>query len=115
MGINRFHVPQPGDPADFIVRADTTVADSTEIDISEFAGGGFVMPDSTSATSIAFHVSTRPGGEYEPLYDRDNAAVTQTVAASRAYPFPDEIYGFGALKLVASGGDEADIRISLKG
>lgn len=114
MPINRFHVPHPNDTTDFIVRADSTAADSTEIDISEFAGGGFVMPDSSSATSIAFHVSTRIGGEYEPLYDRDNAAVTQTVAVSRAYPFPDEIYGFGALKLVANA-DEADIRISLKG
>lgn len=115
MSIIRFHVPHPGDPTDFIVRADTSVADSTEIDISEFAGGGFVMPDTTSATAIAFHVSTRIGGEYEPLYDRDNAAVSQTVAASRAYPLPDELYGFGAFKMVASGGDEADIRLSLKG
>jgi hypothetical protein len=115
MSIIRFHIPHPGDPTDFIVRADTSVADSTEIDISEFAGGGFVMPDSTSATVITYHVSTRMGGEYEPLYDRTNTIVTQTVAAARAYPFPVEIYGFGAMKLVATTGDEADIRISLKG
>jgi len=113
MSLIRFHTASDEHPNEQSITASTTPEGSTEISIRDFAGGGIVLPASTSATALTYHVAAKPGGAYRALYDRDDAAITQSVAQGRAYPLPDEIYGFGALKITAD--TEVTLTVSLKG
>jgi hypothetical protein len=113
MSLIRFHTASDDRPNDRSITASTALEGSTEIDIRDFAGGGLVLPASTSAAALTYHVAAKPGGTYRALHDRDDEAVTQAVAQDRAYPLPDEIYGFGALKITSD--TEVTLTVSLKG
>jgi|GEM_PF-2492283 len=114
MSIIRFQTASDEVPNNRTVTAATSVEISTEIDIRDFAGGGIVLPSFGSATTLTYYVASKPGGTYQPLYDRDNAAVTQAITSEKSYPLPDEIYGFGALKITADN-ESLSVVISLKG
>ena len=83
-----------------VVSVDSVVADSEEIAKGDYAGGNFTVLAGTSTVTITFYRSKEKGGTYTQMYDKDNAALSRTVAASRSYPLPDEVYGVPWLKLV---------------
>jgi hypothetical protein len=114
MSIIRFHTASDERPNDRTVTAHTSLDSSTEINIKDFAGGGVQVGTLSSATTLTYYVAAKPGGTYRQLYDRDNEAVTQAIGSDRSYPLPDEIYGFGALKLTADN-EVLTIIVSLKG
>jgi len=68
--------------------------------------GMVFIPDGSGITTLTFHASDCPEGEFEPLYGLDSAgapvAVTLTVAANRAVPLPEELRGCRAFKMVAN-------------
>jgi hypothetical protein len=113
MSIIRFHTASDSSPNDFQVTAAILPEDATEIDIRDFAGGGISVPDGVPTTTIWYYVATKPGGTYRLLHDRDDAGVEQIVNGGYCYPLPDEMYGFGAFRMVA--GTAFDLAVSLKG
>lgn len=92
----------------------TNSIDTTEtINISGMASGTVGVPTGSSVTSLTYWVS-HDGTTYIPLYAVDNsAAVTQTVAQTRAYPIRSEAFGARFLRIVANA--SGDVYVSLKG
>tara|TARA_R100001594_G_scaffold137007_1_gene179730 strand:- start:510 stop:833 length:324 start_codon:yes stop_codon:yes gene_type:complete len=91
----------------------TAIADSDEIDYGEFARGQIHVPSGSSITTLTFHTSHKPGGDYEAAYDSSNAAVTMTVAADRSYPIPVDLIGARVFKM--TGDAAGTVHLSLKG
>lgn len=116
MPIDRFHISTDEAPNNRTVTAHhTTVASATEIDIRSLAGGGVWVGTLTDQTTLSYYVAGTPGGTYKRLYNRDGTAVTQAIDDDRAYPLPDEIYGWGALKIMVDGTAGLSVVVSLKG
>lgn len=103
----------------------TTIASgaalSGVIGFKDHAGGGIIMPATWTAASLGFQVSAAPGGTFVALYDAAGDLVELTVAASQAFPLPDELFGFAYFKLWSqtAGVDvnqaaDREIRVSLK-
>ena len=95
------------------VSVDTTVAACEEILFGPYAGAIVFVPTGSSITTLTWYVAEKAGGTYLAAYDEDGVAVTQTVAAAKAYALPAALYAARALKAV---GDAAGtIAISVKG
>lgn len=84
---------------------------SPTIKVGDIAGG-IVHVLSGSVTSLQFWVCDTENGTYIRLYDSSNAAIARTVATSRAYALPDELFGAEFLRIV--GDATGVIRLSLK-
>ena len=83
------------------------------IDIAGAASGSVGVPTGSSITSLTYWVS-HDGTTYIPLYTVDNAAaVTQTVAQTRAYPLRSEAFGAKFMKIVVNAA--GSVYVSLKG
>lgn len=69
--------------------------------------GAFSIPATFTSTAVTFSVSHDQGVTYTALYNASNALVSITVAVSRAYPLPAEVFGATSFKMVfgsAEGG-----------
>ena len=95
------------------VALNTAVGTTGEINYINYCGGTIHVPSSSSITSLTWHSSNEPGGTFVASYDKDGAAVTQTVAAGRSYPIPDALFGSRAIKAVADAAES--VLVSLKG
>jgi len=62
--------------------------------------GVVYVPTGSSITTLTFHVAPTISDTFIPLYTTGGSAVTQTVAAARAYPLPSSLVGAGAMKVV---------------
>lgn len=80
------------------IAASGTTSDA--LSCKEACGAVIIMPAAITGTNLAFHVSDTISGTYVPVYNSSNAAVTRTVAASRAYALPDEALSAAYVKLV---------------
>lgn len=90
----------------------TEIGTTEEIMIGNHATGTVGIPTGSPITTLTYWVS-HDGVTYIPLYAVDNAAaVTQTVAQTRAYPIRSEAFGARFLKLVAN--TAGDVYVSLK-
>lgn len=90
---------------------------SGAIAVADFSFGSFVIPASFTGTAISFTGCDTADGTFVSLYDSTNTIISKTVAVSRAYPLPPEVFGFKFVKLVsgsAEGGDRS-ITVTLKG
>ena len=100
-----------------VVPVVANIADATEIDLRGYAGGMVLFRTGETITTLTFYVAEKDAGAfldgeagtYEQLYDTDNAAVSMTVAANRAYPLPDEVFGCHFLKLIGDSAATPDI------
>ena len=82
----------------------TTVAASTEIDMSRFAGGSFQLPAGSGTTEITVYAQVG-SVEYGIANDENwNALPPLPVVAGLPYPFPPSSYYYPRIKLVASAG-----------
>lgn len=78
-----------------------------------YARGSFVTPSSLTSTSFTFQVSV-DGSTWVNLYDVFGAQISITVAASRAFPLPLELFDFAYARIVAGSAEGADRSISLR-
>lgn len=87
------------------------------IAVGDFATGSFAIPSQFTGAAITFEGSNEDDGTFTPLYTAANAAVSITVAASRAYPLPAEAMAWRFIKLVSGGAEAAarSIIVCLKG
>jgi hypothetical protein len=102
-----------------------TAALSGAVNMQDYAGGGFKTPAAlTATTKIAFKVAEEESGTYVGLYDSSGVLVEVTVdvGASKAYPLPDDLFGWPWFKFwtEAGGSDVAqaaarDLIVVLKG
>lgn len=106
----------------FQVSLTTSEPTSTPIRLDDVAGGGLVMGTvATSATNLSVWGAADTSGVFGSLRSRDGDAVLLSLAPStseaRVYPFPEECYGVGAIKLVANQGaaTAASCVVMLKG
>lgn len=91
----------------------TAVGTTQEIPYLYYAGGMIFVPTGSSITSLTWHVAPEAGGTYLPAQDSDGAAVTQTVAAAKAYPIPEALFGAPYIKAVVDAA--GSVTISFKG
>lgn len=93
----------------------TTVADSTEIPVDNFAGGSFELPAASGTTAVTFYAQV--GSEaYGIMNDADgNPVAPLSVSVSLPYPLPPSTYNYPRIKLVASAGTAtASVPVYLK-
>lgn len=88
----------------------TTIASSGTksgaIDTADYAICICYLPASLTGTAITFEVS-HDGTTFVPLYDASGAAVSRTVAASRAFYVPPEVMAAKQFKLVSGSSEGA--------
>ena len=76
-------------------------AASAAVDFRGYAGGGYILPSTFDGTALTFTVCDTEGGTYQTLYDQYGNALSVTVAASRSFPLPQELFGWPFFKLVS--------------
>lgn len=74
---------------------------SGAVDARGASGGGYALPSTFDGTTLTFTVCSTSGGTYQTLYDQYGNALSVTVAASRSYPLPQELFGWPYFKFVA--------------
>lgn len=82
----------------------TTSAGTTpELEFAGCVSGEIYIPTGATTTLLTWHTAPERGGTYIAAYDSaaTPAAVTQTVAAARAYPIPVALAGCPFLKCIA--------------
>lgn len=78
---------------------DSVVADTPEIPFAGMRLGHIIIPTGSAITLLTFHVAESMGGTFIPLHDEGGTAITQTVAATKAYLLPPELHGATAVKI----------------
>ncbi len=81
-----------------------TASSSTtpEIEITDSAWGSVFIPGGSSITTLTYYAAPYVGGTHIPAQDSTPAAITQTVEAGKAYPLPYDLFGAGAIRIVAN-------------
>lgn len=74
---------------------------SNAVDFRKYAGGALVTPATLDNTTVISFQVSQDGVNFYTLYDKLNALIylTVTLNASRAYPLPDELFGWGWFKV----------------
>lgn len=83
-----------------LTTSETTTA---KISFGGFAGGGYRLT-AGSATLVTFYGGFAEDDTFQPIYDRTPTTpviISQVVAASRAFAFPPECFGFPYIKMLA--------------
>lgn len=83
------------------VTAGTTVGASSELYLTNFAGGLMVLPATTSAATLTFYVSSDEGLTWRQVFNSSNVAVSRTVTQNRAYTLPDELFAATRAKILS--------------
>lgn len=96
------------------IDAGATEGASTEILYGEYTSGMVFLANGNTITELTWYSAPEAGGTYEPAYDYDGNAITQTVAADQAHPIPLALIGCRAIKAVTTAGTADTIDISLK-
>ena len=91
----------------------TSLVTTPIIDMQAAAGGLIFIPDAAPMVSLTYYAAPDSGGTFLPLHDSEGTAITQTVAAGKAYDLPSSCYGAGALKIVADAA--GTVELSVKG
>jgi hypothetical protein len=91
----------------------TAIGTTPNIPYGSYYYGTIHIPSGSNITTLTWHESDQNNGTYEAAYDSSASAVTQTVAAGRAYPIPTALQGARALKCVVNSAGL--VRLSLKG
>ena len=107
-------VATPATYADTVVLT-TLLASTPEIVLPSGKWDGIIhVPSGSSITSLTFYVASSEAGTYVPLYTTAGAAVSQTVAAARAYPVKDEVKKSRFVKIVADAAGSIVLAYSLQ-
>lgn len=76
----------------------TTGSDSPDIDISHFASGEVIVNHLETVVTLTYYVKG-PDGLFYAAQDAAASAITQTVAADKAYPMPATLFGAGTIQI----------------
>lgn len=90
----------------------TSSTTTEEIRLGNYSGGFVFIPAGSSVTTLTWWVAEKASGTYFAAYDEDNAAITQTVAASQANAIPSALFGAMAIKAVSNAA--GTMAVSLK-
>lgn len=82
---------------------------SEEIYMDSYSGGLILIPSGASTTSLTFYVSSDYGKTWNQVFNASAAAVSRTVAATRACAIPDECFAATRLKIVGNAATTAGI------
>ena len=94
------------------VTVGTAVADSVAISYGDFEKGMVLVPAGATYVTLTWHTCGSESGTYLPAQDATGTAVTQTVAASKAYPIPVALLGARFLKI--TGNAAGTVGVTLK-
>lgn len=94
------------------VTVETSVGSSGDIGYGEYIHGTLYVPAASSLTTLTFFGYDATNDAWVQIYDSSNAAVSRTVAASRAYAIPAECNGCSLLRIV--GNATGAVVVSLK-
>ena len=88
---------------------------STPFAVDGMARGSFSIPAALTSVAVTFQISNDQGVTYTALYNSSNTQISITVAASRAYPLPAELFGATYARMVfgSAEGAERTIKYSL--
>lgn len=81
-----------------------------ELDVRRFSGGSVTV--SAGVTSLTLYAGHEAGDTCLPYYDKDNVAVTLTVASTKITQLPLEIFDLAFVKFV--GNTSGTITLTLK-
>ena len=87
----------------------TTTAATDALLFGEFTMGMIHVPAGASVATLTWYTCATEKGTYLAAYDEHGLAVTQTVAAERAYPIPLSLAGAAFLKPVGDVAQEASV------
>lgn len=106
----------------FSISLTTSSTTAVPIRFDDVAGGGVVLGTAAASfTSVSVWAADSATSTYGRVYKADGSVSAITLATSqtepRFYPFPDECYCAGAVKLVAdqAAGTSATCVVMLKG
>lgn len=92
-----------------------TAAQSEAIPIMNSASGIIHFPATvTSISPVTFEVSDTRDGTYTAVHDSSNDAISQAITASKSYRIPDEVMAARFFRIVADGGSNITVTVSLK-
>jgi hypothetical protein len=91
----------------------TSTTTTAQLAYGAYSGGTIHVPTGSSITTLTYYAYDHEAAAYSALYDADGVAVTQTVAATNAYPILDSAYGVRTLVLVANAA--GTVNVDLKG
>lgn len=107
----------------------TALATTPQHAMQEYVGGTVYIPAGSTITTLTFYGASNPSSDGEgipaantasgvaqsfyQLYNSSGSAQSLTVAAGNCYALPADIFGFGALKIVADA--VGSVELSLKG
>ena len=85
--------------------------------VNGYSFGGVQCPASLTSTAMTFTVCDTLAGTYVALVDSSGNAISQTVAASKAFALPSALFSFKYAKLVCGSAEGAarDFVVTVKG
>ena len=85
--------------------------------VDGYSFGGVQCPASLTSTAMTFTVCDTLAGTYVALVDSSGNAISQTVAASKAFALPSALFSFKYAKLVCGSAEGAarDFVVTVKG
>lgn len=88
-----------------------TTSSSPDIAIDHAASGELAVPHAETVVTLTYYVKM-PDGSYYAAQDATGTAITQTVAADKAYPIPAALFGAAVLQI--RGNVAGNLVITLK-
>lgn len=90
---------------------------SNAFTVDGYSSGGVQCPAALTSTAMTFTVCDTFGGTYVALTDSSGSAISQTVAASKAFALPSALFAFRFAKLIcgSSEGAARDFVVTVKG
>lgn len=86
--------------------ADTSVSTSETINLANFAGGRYLVPDNGATggiTQISWYESLDGGTTWVVANDDSAAALDVAVTEGQSYPIPASLFGSEYIRAVATG------------
>ncbi len=97
-----------------------TLANCTLIDLRGYAGGSIINTSTIASTGYTFYGTWEtkdgdPGDEFVEILTKAGASTALSgLSASKAAPFPDEVFGFPFIKIISQADDTEKTWINLK-
>jgi len=87
-------------------------ATTGRITFAGYAGGHVAVPDGSSISELTYWGATSPSGTLRPLFDKDGAAVVQTVTVPGQIQMPDAIFGAFEIALVGDAPGSVEVHLT---
>jgi hypothetical protein len=76
--------------------------DSAALNMELMSVAGYKVPTGwTGGATVSFKGAEKATGTFVPIYDQFDVLVSRTISADRGYNFPNEVYSWPYVKIVA--------------